>query len=161
VASKLKTLSELSRWSKRAQAQGRKIVATNGCFDLIHFGHVDYLQRARKLGDLLIVGLNSDRSVRALKGAPRPLMVQRHRAAVLAALACVDAIVIFPDKRATRFLRAARPSVYVKGGDYRPETLDRSERTVLEQMGTRIRLLPLIKGCSTTRLIRKIKESVI
>lgn len=112
----------------------------------------------RALGDLLIVGLNGDRSVRELKGAGRPLVPQRQRAAVLAALACVDAVVIFPQKRAHRFLAIVRPNVYVKGGDYRPDTLDPRERAVLTNLGSRIRILPFVKGFSTTRLIARIRK---
>ena len=97
VSPKVLTLTQASRWLASARRAGRRVVATNGCFDLLHFGHVSYLQRARKLGDLLVVGLNGDRSVRELKGAGRPLVPQRQRAAVLAALACVDYVVIFDE----------------------------------------------------------------
>jgi rfaE bifunctional protein nucleotidyltransferase chain/domain len=155
---KILSLPQAGRWAAAARRRGRRVVATNGCFDLLHFGHIDYLQRARALGDLLIVGLNGDRSVRELKGAGRPLVPQRHRAAVLAALACVDAVVIFPQKRAHRFLAIVRPDVYVKGGDYKPETLDARERAVLTNVGSRIRILPFVKGFSTTRLIGKIRK---
>ncbi|MBM3859168.1 MAG: D-glycero-beta-D-manno-heptose 1-phosphate adenylyltransferase [Verrucomicrobia bacterium] len=159
-ASKLLTLAAAARWAATARRRGRRVVATNGCFDLLHYGHVDYLSRAKSLGDLLVVGLNSDRSVRQLKGPTRPLVCQAHRAAVLAALACVDAVVIFPQKRATRFLAAVRPSIYVKGGDYRPDTLDPKERAVLAEAGTKVRLLPFVKGFSTTTLIEKIRQSL-
>ena len=111
------------------------MVATNGCFDLLHFGHVSYLQRARKLGDLLVVGLNGDRSVRELKGPGRPLVPHATGGGPGAALECVDAVVIFPEKRAHRFLATVRPDIYVKGGDYRPETLDSRERAVLMVVG--------------------------
>ena len=155
---KVLTLPQAAQWAASARRRGRRVVATNGCFDLLHFGHVSYLQRARALGDLLIVGLNGDQSVRELKGAGRPLVPQRQRAAVLAALACVDAVVIFPQKRAHRFLAIVRPDVYVKGGDYRPDTLDARERAVLTNLGSRIRILPFVKGFSTTRLIGKIRK---
>jgi len=155
---KVLTLKQAARWAASARRRGRRVVATNGCFDLVHFGHVSYLQRARALGDLLIVGLNGDRSVRELKGAGRPLVPQRQRAAVLAALACVDAVVIFPQKRAHRFLAIVRPDVYVKGGDYRPDTLDARERAVLTNLGSRIRILPFVKGFSTSRLIARIRK---
>ena len=158
VSGKVLTLPQAARWAAAARRRGRRVVATNGCFDLLHFGHISYLQRARALGDLLIVGLNGDRSVRDLKGAGRPLVPQRRRAAVLAALSCVDAVVIFPQKRAHRFLAIVRPDVYVKGGDYRPETLDARERAVLTTVGSRIRILPFVKGISTTRLIGKIRK---
>jgi len=155
---KVLTLPQAARWAATARRRGRRVVATNGCFDLVHFGHVSYLQRARALGDVLIVGLNGDRSVRELKGRGRPLVPQRQRAAVLAALACVDAVVIFPEKRAHRFLAIVRPDVYVKGGDYRPDTLDARERAVLTNLASRIRILPFVKGFSTTRLIAKIRK---
>jgi rfaE bifunctional protein nucleotidyltransferase chain/domain len=151
------TLARARRWAAAARRRGRRIVATNGCFDLLHYGHVSYLQRAKQLGDLLIVGLNSDRSCRQLKGPGRPLVPERQRAAVLAALACVDAVVIFREKRAHRFLAAIKPDVYVKGGDYRPETLDPTERAALA--GAKIRILPFVPGFSTTGLIQKIRRA--
>ena len=156
---KLLTLTNAARWSASAHRRGRRVVATNGCFDLLHYGHVSYLQRARRLGDLLVVGLNGDRSVRQLKGPQRPLVPQRQRAAVLAALACVDAVVIFPQKRAHRFLSVVQPDIYVKGGDYRPDTLDARERAVLTAVGSKIRILPFVRGFSTTDLIKKIRSA--
>ncbi len=152
------TLRQVAQWAAAARRRGQRVVATNGCFDLLHFGHVSYLQRARELGDVLVVGLNGDRSVRELKGPGRPLAPQKQRAAVLAALACVDAVVIFPQVRAHRFLAAVRPDVYVKGGDYRPETLFGRERAVLTAIGSKIRILPFVKGFSTSRLIEKIRK---
>jgi rfaE bifunctional protein nucleotidyltransferase chain/domain len=154
---KILSLSAAKRWATGAHRRGQRIVATNGCFDLLHFGHVSYLQRARQLGDLLVVGLNSDASCRQLKGKSRPLVPERQRAAVLAALACVDAVVIFREKRAHRFLAAVRPDIYVKGGDYRPETLDPTERAALA--GAKIRILPFVPGFSTTGLIKKIRRA--
>jgi len=156
---KVLTLSQAGRWAALARRRGQRIVATNGCFDLVHFGHVTYLQRARRLGDLLVVGLNGDRSVRELKGPGRPLVPEKQRAAVVAALACVDAVVIFPQVRAHRFLAAVRPDIYVKGGDYRPETLFARERAVLTGVGSKIRILPFVRGFSTTQLIAKIREA--
>jgi rfaE bifunctional protein nucleotidyltransferase chain/domain len=158
ASNKVLTLSQATRWLAAARRRHRRVVATNGCFDLLHFGHVSYLQRARKLGDLLIVGLNGDRSVRELKGPGRPLVPQRQRAAVLAALACVDAVVIFPQKRAHRFLAVVQPDIYVKGGDYKPNSLESRERAVLTNLGSKIRLLPFVRGFSTTRLIAKIRK---
>jgi rfaE bifunctional protein nucleotidyltransferase chain/domain len=159
TVSKLLSRAQAARWAAQAHRRGRRIVATNGCFDLLHYGHVNYLTRAKKLGDFLVVGLNSDRSVRELKGPERPLAPQKQRAAVLAALACVDVVVIFPEKRAHRFLAGIQPDVYVKGGDYRPDTLDPRERAVLSAAGSKIRILPLVRGVSTTGLIRKIRKS--
>jgi len=155
---KVLTLPQAARWAALARRRGKKIVATNGCFDLLHFGHVSYLQRARKLGHLLIVGLNGDSSVRQLKGPGRPLVPQQQRAQVVAALACVDAVVIFPERRAHRFLGTVQPDIYVKGGDYRPETLDARERAVLTAIGSKVRILPFVKGFSTTQLVAKIRK---
>ena len=159
IPSKVLTLKQAVRWAASARRRGQRVVATNGCFDLLHFGHIQYLQRAKKLGHLLVVGLNSDRSVRQLKGPHRPLAPQRQRAAVLAALTCVDAVVIFPEKRAHRFLAIVRPDIYVKGGDYRPDTMDARERAVLNAIGSKIRILPFVKGFSTTKLIQKIHRA--
>jgi len=156
---KVLSLSQAARWAALARRRGKKLVATNGCFDLLHYGHVNYLQRARKLGGLLVVGLNGDRSVRQLKGDGRPLAPQQQRAEVLAALACVDAVVIFPERRAHRFLGTVQPDIYVKGGDYRPETLDARERAVLTAIGSKVHILPFVKGFSTTRLIAKIRKA--
>src|SRR5271154_1536384 len=129
-SSKVLTLPQAARWAAGARRRGEKVVATNGCFDLLHFGHVSYLQRAKRLGDLLVVGLNGDQSGCKLKGLGRPLVPQQQRPKVIAALACVDAVVIFPERRAHRFLGTVQPDIYVKGGDYRPETLDARERAV-------------------------------
>ena len=158
-SSKLLTLAQAARWAASARRKGKRIVATNGCFDLLHFGHVSYLQRAKKLGDYLVIGLNGDASVRQLKGLHRPLVPQKQRAAVLAALGCVDAVVIFPQMRAHRFLASVRPDIYVKGGDYRPETFDPRERAVLTTVGSRIRIVPFVKGFSTTGLIKKFRRA--
>jgi rfaE bifunctional protein nucleotidyltransferase chain/domain len=158
-SSKVLTLQQAARWATSARRKGKRIVATNGCFDLLHFGHVSYLQRAKKLGDFLVIGLNGDASVRQLKGPHRPLVPQKQRAAVMAALACVDAVVIFPQVRAHRFLATVRPDIYVKGGDYRPETFDPRERAVLTTVGSHIRILPFVKGFSTTGLIKKICQA--
>ena len=139
--------------------QGKRLVFTNGCFDLLHVGHVRYLQGARHLGDALAVGLNADASVRALKGAGRPLNNEADRAEVLAALACVDFVVVFAEPRATRLLAEVRPHVYVKGGDYRLDTLNPEERAMLEWAGSRIEFVPLVPGRSTTRLIERMQDS--
>jgi rfaE bifunctional protein nucleotidyltransferase chain/domain len=140
------------------RAQGRKLVLTNGGFDLLHAGHIRYLQAARALGDALVVTLNGDDSVRALKGEGRPLNTQGDRAEVVAALACVDYAVIFPEVRVTNLIEKVRPSIYVKGGDYTPATLDREERAALEKIGTEIRILPFEPGHSTSRLIQRMKQ---
>lgn len=155
---KIVDLAELSRRSAEMRSLGKKLVATNGCFDLLHVGHVRYLHAARSLGDALVVGVNGDQSVRALKGEGRPLNNERDRAEVLAALDDVDLVVIFPDVRATQFLEAAAPAIYVKGGDYTRETLDPNERAALEKIGADIRIIPFESGYSTTALIDKLRK---
>ena len=135
---------------------GRKLVFTNGCFDLLHAGHVRYLQQARQLGHALAVGLNSDRSVRELKGDGRPINAHDDRAEVVAALGCVDYVVIFDGKRATDTLRAVRPHIYAKGGDYTTESLDPDERSVLAAAAAEVRILPLVPGRSTTTVLERI-----
>src|SRR5215467_14533972 len=115
---KIRGREELAAEMQRRQQAGERGVATNGCFDLLHLGHVRYLQAARALGDFLAVGLNGDRSVCELKGTGRPITTETDRAEILAALQCVDLVTIFPKTRATQFLVAVRPAVYVKGGDY-------------------------------------------
>jgi rfaE bifunctional protein nucleotidyltransferase chain/domain len=152
---KLISLHDLASWRTSRSPSGSWVV-TNGCFDLLHVGHVRYLQAARQLGSGLLVGLNDDAGVTALKGPPRPLNTSLDRAEVLAGLACVDAVCIFPGIRATEFLRHARPEIYAKGGDYRPETLDPEEKAVLDAAGSRIEIIPLVPGRSTTALVAKI-----
>lgn len=135
-------------------ARGERVVATNGCFDLLHVGHVRYLAQARALGDALFVAVNSDRSARALKGPGRPLVPAAERAEILAALRCVEYVVIFDEDTAEDVMAALRPDVYVKGGDY---TLDRlPEARVVQAYGGAVRLLPLVAGRSTSQLIARI-----
>lgn len=149
------TVGELAKLSSDLRSEGKRLVVTNGCFDLLHVGHVRYLQSAREIGDALAVGVNGDASVRALKGAGRPLNDENARAEVLAALRWVDQVAIFPEVRATNFLERVRPAIYVKGGDYNPETLDPEERAVLQQMGTEIRIIPFEAGFSTSGVIAR------
>ena len=148
-------LDELARLSESLRAGGKRLVVTNGCFDLLHVGHIRYLEAARSLGDALAVGLNGDASVRALKGAGRPLNNENDRAEILAALSAVDHVAIFPEERATEFLRRVRPAIYVKGGDYTPETLHAEERAALQEIGAEIRIIPFEQGYSTTGLIEQ------
>ncbi len=152
---KILTLEELARVSDELRRDEQKLVATNGCFDLLHVGHVRYLQAARALGARLVVGVNGDASVRALKGEARPLNSEHDRAEVLAALECVDYVTIFPEVRATDFLAQARPAIYAKGGDYTPESLNAEERRVLAEIGCEIRIIPFEQGYSTTGLIER------
>jgi D-glycero-beta-D-manno-heptose 1-phosphate adenylyltransferase len=156
VNSKILTLEQLAAESGRLRSESQRVVATNGCFDILHVGHVRYLTAARKLGDVLVVGLNGDDSVRQLKGEGRPVNREQDRAEVLAALESVDYVTIFPENRATNFLRAAAPAVYAKGGDYTADTLDPGERAVLDEFGSRIEIIPFEKGYSTSELLTRI-----
>lgn len=133
------------------------MVVTNGCFDLLHAGHVTYLDAARRQGDVLLVGLNSDASVGQLKGPGRPVNSEQDRALVLAALESVSAVCIFNDLRASRFLELAQPDLYVKGGDFTVDQLPAEERRMVEAAGGRILIMPHLPGRSTTDLLRKIR----
>jgi len=149
------TPADARRLRDDLEKKGRKLVFTNGCFDLLHAGHVRYLQQARALGDALIVGLNSDASVRELKGPTRPLNRERDRAEVLASLRAIDGVVVFNDKRATGLIESIKPHIYAKGGDYTPESLDPGERGALDKAGTQIQILSLVPGRSTTKIIER------
>jgi rfaE bifunctional protein nucleotidyltransferase chain/domain len=155
---KILPLDALPAWRSALRAQGKKLAATNGCFDLLHVGHVTYLEAARQQGDALLVGLNSDDSVRRLKGEGRPLNPVTDRATVLAALAAVDAVCVFPELRATRFLSLAQPDIYVKGGDFSLEQLPEEERDVVTSFGGKIVTLGFVPGKSTTALLEKIAQ---
>lgn len=154
---KVVPLTEIGARSAELRAQGLRVVATNGVFDLLHVGHVRYLQAARALGDRLVVGVNGDDSVRALKGESRPINSQQDRAEVVAALACVDLVSVFPGARATAFLQAVAPAIYVKGGDYTRESLNVEERKVLDATGAEIRIIPFEPGYSTSGLITRLR----
>jgi len=154
---RLISYDELSALGAEYAAQGKKLVLTNGCFDLLHTGHVRYLEEARRCGDALIVAVNNDASVRELKGPDRPLNRERDRAEVLAALRCVDHVTIFSGKRVTDVILLLRPAIYAKGGDYTLETLDPDERTALVEVGAEISLLQLVPGRSTTEILERAK----
>jgi rfaE bifunctional protein nucleotidyltransferase chain/domain len=147
---------KLPEWRAALCASGKRLVVTNGCFDLLHLGHVTYLETARQQGDALLVGVNGDAAVRELKGPERPVTPEQDRAAVLAALESVAGVCIFAEPTATRFLAAARPDIYVKGGDYTLDTLNQDERRTVEQAGGKIVLIPFVPGKSTTGLLKKI-----
>jgi rfaE bifunctional protein nucleotidyltransferase chain/domain len=155
---KIVSLEKLQQQVKELRGAGKKIVATNGCFDLLHVGHVRYLNGAGELGDVLIVGINGDESARALKGSGRPVNNQNDRAEIVAALECVDLVTIFPEVRATRFLELVAPDIYVKGGDYKTNTLDADERAVLQKVGAKIDILPLQGGYSTSELLARLAK---
>jgi len=138
------------------RASGRNLVFTNGCFDLLHVGHVRYLAAARALGDALLVAINGDESVLALKGTGRPINRAADRAEVVAALESVDHVVIFQEVRATALLEQVRPAIHVKGGDYTAETLNPEEKGALEKIGAEIRIVPFQAGYSTSSLLKKL-----
>lgn len=159
MRNKILNVDELAQVSEQLRKAGKRMVVTNGCFDLLHAGHVRYLETARSLGDALAVGVNGDESVRMLKGEGRPLNNENDRAEVLSALAAVDYVSVFPEVRATDFLRRVRPAIYVKGGDYKPETLNAEERAALEEIGTEVRIIPFEAGYSTSKLIEQMNRS--
>ncbi len=152
---KLKTAEELASVRNGLEAKGRKMVFTNGCFDLLHVGHVRYLEEARELGDALVVAVNGDASVSALKGPTRPINNELERAEVLAALESVTYVTIFRTMRVTELIKQVRPQIYAKGGDYTVDSLDPEERVTLEAAGCDIRILALVPGKSTTAIIKK------
>lgn len=156
---KLMTLAQAVAAHAVLRNAGRRLVLTNGVFDLLHTGHLYYLQKARALGDALFIALNADASVRQLKGPLRPVQGEIERAYALGALSCVDGVVIFGEKRLTNEIRALRPDVYAKAGDYTLEKLDPGERAALKEAGARIEFLPFLPGFSTTALIAKIKAA--
>ncbi len=143
--------NDLAGVVRKAQAQGLKVVFTNGCFDLLHLGHVHYLSEARRLGDLLVVGLNSDASVRKLKGEGRPVVAQADRAGVLCALSSVDYVCIFEEDTPDALIRLVSPDVLVKGGDYRPGEIVGAD--FVTEKGGVVRVIPMLPGRSTKLLI--------
>ncbi len=145
---------DIQKLSRRLRAEGKKIVFTNGCFDILHAGHVRYLRQARRLGDVLIVGLNSDRSVSAIKPG-RPINSEKNRAAVLAGLAAVDYVVVFSEKTPYNLIKALKPDVLVKGGDWKKEDIIGSD------IAKETYSLPFVKGISTTRIIEKIIRTAV
>jgi rfaE bifunctional protein nucleotidyltransferase chain/domain len=153
-ADKIVRLDGLERWRRRTKTS--KLVVTNGCFDIVHIGHVSYLNEARKFGTKLLVGINNDKSVKQLKGPNRPINNERDRALFLCAFPFVDAVCVFSGKRATKFLDLARPSVYVKGGDYDLSDLYIGERKILEKYKTQIKFANFVEGKSSTGIIDKL-----
>jgi rfaE bifunctional protein nucleotidyltransferase chain/domain len=147
---------ELARVSEELRKQGKRVVTTNGCFDIVHVGHVRILNAAKELGDVLIVGVNSDESVRRLKGPTRPVNSEQDRAEVLANLKSVDYVSVFPEDTAIEFLTAVKPNIYVKGADYTTASLP--EAPTVEKFGGEIRLLELVPGKSTTCIVSKLQQ---
>lgn len=147
---------ELKKIVDRRRGEGKKVIFTNGCFDIIHAGHTYYLAQARAMGDLLVVALNSDASVRAIKGEKRPLVPEDERAAVMAALGCVDFVVIFDETTPQAVIDLLRPDVIVKGGDWREEDVVGRESVL--SWGGKVVIIPHKKGLSTTNIVEKIRS---
>jgi len=147
-------LAELVEWRDEQVAAGQRVVLTNGCFDLLHAGHVRYLKEAKGLGDALVVALNSDASVKKLKGEGRPVHTVEDRAEILCALEAVDRVVVFEEERVTGVIEALRPQIYAKGGDYTVDSLNSEEREALENGGAEISILSLVPGRSTSQTLR-------
>ena len=154
---KILSRRQLIRLARRLKRQGRRVILTNGCFDLLHVGHVTLLSRAKQLGEVLVVALNSDRSIRALKGPSRPIVPQRDRARVVAALASVDYVTIFGERTPLRLIAALKPDVLVKGADWKARVVGQE---LVERAGGRVVLLPLVTGRSTTRTVARLSAAV-
>jgi len=157
-AGRVLTWQDAATLAESLHTSGQVVVFTNGCFDLLHRGHVDTLQRARQLGDFLVVGLNGDQSVRRLKGPGRPILPETDRAEVLAALRAVDAVVIFAEDTAERLVAALRPDIYVKGGDWQTGERRPPEAAVVESYGGRVQYIPYLPGRSTSEIVAQIRE---
>ncbi|MFH1996250.1 MAG: D-glycero-beta-D-manno-heptose 1-phosphate adenylyltransferase [Candidatus Omnitrophota bacterium] len=156
LTKKIKNLQELRRITAKLRSKGHKVVFTNGCFDILHYGHVALLDDSKNKGDVLIVGINSDASARAIKGPGRPLNNQLDRAMVLAALTCVDYVTIFNERTPERVINVLRPDVLVKGGDWKPKDIVGS--IFVRSYGGKVARIPIRKGRSTTTLIKKIRN---
>ncbi|GAI40661.1 unnamed protein product [marine sediment metagenome] len=152
--SKIKTLSELKKISKKLRKSAKKIVFTNGCFDLLHLGHIYYLEKAKKKGDILVVALNSDSSVRRIKGEKRPILPETDRAQIIAALEFVDYVVIFNEATPLRLIKTLKPDVLIKGRDWKINQI--VGRDVVRSLGGRVATIPFVKGRSTKLIIKKI-----
>ena len=153
---KIKTCAQMKEVAARLKRRGKKIVFTNGCFDILHVGHIRYLRKARKQGDVLVVGMNTDRSVRFIKGEKRPIVPEKERAEVLSALEFVDYVVLFDEPNPLRLIRTLRPHILVKGADWpKAEIIGRD---IVEKVGGRVMRIPLVPGVSSTGLIDKIVQ---
>jgi D-beta-D-heptose 7-phosphate kinase/D-beta-D-heptose 1-phosphate adenosyltransferase len=156
IDQKILNAADLQRWLQRWRSFGKKIVFTNGCFDILHAGHIHSLRQAAGFGDILIVGLNSDASTRRIKGPDRPINTETDRALILASLVMVDAVVLFEEDTPLQLISTILPDVLVKGGDYTPETIVGAD--VVQQHGGRVEIIPLVPGRSTTELARRLQQ---
>jgi len=157
MPSKVISLKKIVKIRKELKKEGKKVVFTNGCFDILHKGHVHLLKRAKKLGDILIVGLNSDSSVKRIKGEKRPIFSVRDRAFVLSSIDVVDYIVIFNEDTPLKVIKAIEPDVLVKGADWDKNSI--VGREIVESLGGKVVRIPLLKGFSTTSVIKKITKN--
>ena len=155
VSDKLKSVGELSEIAAQARAKGRTVVFTNGCFDLLHRGHVHMLREAKRQGDLLIVAMNSDSSVKAIKGPSRPIMPESDRVELIAAMEMVDYVVVYDEPDPYNLIAAIKPNVLAKGGDWSPDKIIGAD--IVEQHGGRVAVIPYLEGFSTTEIIERIK----
>lgn len=156
---KIMTADTAYEWRKGLRNHGTCLVFTNGCFDLLHRGHVEYLFQARRVGGALMVAVNSDASIRRIKGPDRPIIEQQDRVFMLASLEAVDAVVVFEEDTALQTIAAIQPDIYVKGGDYTADTINQQERRLVQSMGCRIVLVPEVQGFSTTALVGRIRRT--
>lgn len=153
---KIVTLEELKSYITSARQQGKRIVSTSGCFDILHAGHVTYLEAARKRGDILVIFLNSDSSVRVLKGEKRPIVPEQERAIVLAGLSCVDYVCIFSERTPCSLIEVIQPEIVVKGGDYAGKWIPEMDSVAV--YGGKVEYVNLVDGCSTTNIVKKIEK---
>jgi D-beta-D-heptose 7-phosphate kinase/D-beta-D-heptose 1-phosphate adenosyltransferase len=156
VPGKLKSLEELKSIASQAKARGQKVVFTNGCFDILHRGHLHLLREAKALGDLLIVAVNGDASVRQIKGPARPVIAEAERAELIAALEMVDYVTLFDELDPYRQIEEIRPDILVKGGDWREEEIIGGD--IVERSGGKIAVIPYLKGFSTTQIISRLRS---
>ena len=155
MSKKNQPLSNLLKMREDYKKSTKTVLFTNGCFDILHAGHVSYLQAAKKYGDILIIGLNSDQSIQAIKGPTRPIIPQQHRLTLLCALDVVDHVVIFDEETPVKLVEALKPDYYIKGADYTTETLP--EYPIVKRYGGKVALIPLVEGLSTSTIISKIQ----
>ena len=155
---KIKTFEELEKIVQEAKVGSRKIVWTNGCFDLLHVGHVKYLQEAKKLGNILIVGINSDNSVKKLKGEGKPIQNEGDRSEIISSLESVDYVTIFSELTAENYLLRLKPDIFAKGGDYSLNSINKTEKGAVESYGGKISFVPLVEGKSTSSIVEKLKN---
>jgi rfaE bifunctional protein nucleotidyltransferase chain/domain len=157
TASKIVSLEEATVLVDKWKLQGETIVFTNGCFDIVHIGHVDYLEKARNLGSKLVLGLNTDHSIRRIKGEKRPIVAENARARIMAALGFVDAVILFEEDTPLRLIQTIKPDILVKGDDYMVENIIGADFVI--ENGGKVETIPLVKGFSTSNIIEKIKNN--